>query len=867
MTTQTLSRNSWADLWRLKTSLQDGHFVFSDLKTDALMWQVQPAPCDGRSEDFLNSLHQQLTKALASLPEQDPPWVLQWFLSDESDFPLSGADFCPHQDPLSNSWREVLNQHLERCRKGLFRDAASRTVWRTRQRRVRMMLYPAAAPSASNQRDNPHALHDAAQRLCEALNVANLTLIPVSGRECLNWLSSWLSGSKPPTDLSLWTDARGAIDACFQGSHHGDLPLLLLNGQPVHSDNQSGCWQIGEQLHRFLPLGQLEAQPEAGSLTAELPHPEGSRSFWDLMPPNAVFAMSAVQISPSRTRRKINQVLQRARGPAAEAEGKRQACRQSLEAMAHGEQLIRVSAGLYLSAASNEQMETYSMRALALFAARGWQLNPPRQDHFHLDSWCSHLPGNFDPNADSKWFRRRSRLWYSYYLAAMLPLYGRSRGTGTPGALFFNRGGEPALCDPMSQQDRVRNAHSLIIGPTGSGKTALLIYLLLSMAARHRPRLFLVTTLPTFGLLGDYLESQQWRVHRVQLKAEGGCPIPPFASALKACQSQEEQANHNSDGGADNSADSADNSANRDRISELELIASLMVSDGADGRLKHWQSDLLREAVLAAAKKLQRDPMVSEVVSELRGMATNARLPDLHRQSILEMAGAMNRYTRGVAGAIFNRPGTLWPEADCTILDLGIAGRRGYEHLRTLAYITFIQRINDLVEKTASDKRQTLVVTDEAHVILGEPQLAAYLNSITAQWRIWGAWKWVVTQSLRQIPEASRAVLNMMEWWWCLGLDKDETASVAQFRGLAPEQTEMLLSTQKEPGKYVEVVVMSDRLNNRFRAVLPALALALAQTEKEERAHRAEIMAQKGLSELEAALEISRTMNGKAATA
>ena len=806
---------SWSDLWRLKTALGKGLFLFSDLRTSTLMWQLDPVPCDGCGDEFRLDLHQNLCKALAALPEEEPPWVLQWFVGDEPARGLSGRDFCPGTDPLAERFANLLDRHLERCRSGPFRERGGNLEWRVKRRQVRLLLY--RKPSGKPDRQDDHIL-EAARRLEEAMAVAGVQMRPMSGSDCLAWLGHWLTGLAPEQFGSDWPDDLAAIDACFAGSHHCDLPLRALAGRPVHSKPSSGCWCIGERWHAFLPMAQLSSRPVPGALTAELPHPEGTRSFWDQLPPGCQFSLCSLHLSASRLRSQLTRVQDRARGAGAEARAKRSACDRGLQALARGERIERVSAGLYLVADSEEQLREYSRLALALFASRGWLLVPPAQDHFHLDSWCSHLPGNFDPDGERRWFRRRSNLWYGDDLAAALPLYGRSRGTGTPGALFFNRGGEPLQCDPLSRQDRVRNAHSLIIGPTGSGKTALLIYLLLSMAARHRPRMFLVTTLPTFDLLGAWLEDCGLSLHRVRLKAGESNSIPPFAGALAAL------AGEGTDPG-------------RDRINELELIASLMVAE--KGReLQPWQSDSLREAVLAAARRKGADPMVEEVTEELRRRAADRDLPGAHRQSLLEMAGAMNRYTRGVAGAIFNRPGELWPDADCTLLDLGIAGRKGYEHLRTLAYISFIQRINDLIEATGSEQRQTLVVTDEAHVILGEPQLAAYLGAITAQWRTWGAWKWMVTQSLRQIPESSRSVLNMMEWWWCLGLDRDEVASVSNFRGLGEGQRELLLDTRKEPGKYVEAVVISDRLRCRFRSVLPALVLALSQTEKEERAER-----------------------------
>ena len=91
---EALAARSWCDLWRLKTALGQGSFVFSDLHTRALAWQLKQVPCDTRDDDFRLNLQGLIDKALAALPERDPPWVMQWFLSDESDFSLSGGDFC-----------------------------------------------------------------------------------------------------------------------------------------------------------------------------------------------------------------------------------------------------------------------------------------------------------------------------------------------------------------------------------------------------------------------------------------------------------------------------------------------------------------------------------------------------------------------------------------------------------------------------------------------------------------------------------------------------------------------------------------------------------------------------------------------------
>ncbi len=174
-----------------------------------------------------------------------------------------------------------------------------------------------------------------------------------------------------------------------------------------------------------------------------------------------------------------------------------------------------------------------------------------------------------------------------------------------------------------------------------------------------------------------------------------------------------------------------------------------------------------------------------------------------------------------------------------------------------MAYLSIMSHINDLVERHQSDERPTLVVTDEGHIITTNPLLARYVVKITKMWRKLGAWFWIATQNLEDFPDASRRMLNMMEWWLCLVMPKEEVEQIARFRELSEEQRSLLLSARKEPGKYIEGVVLSDKLEALFRSVPPALSLALAMTEKHEKAERAAIMRKRGCSELEAVYMIA----------
>jgi hypothetical protein len=172
-----------------------------------------------------------------------------------------------------------------------------------------------------------------------------------------------------------------------------------------------------------------------------------------------------------------------------------------------------------------------------------------------------------------------------------------------------------------------------------------------------------------------------------------------------------------------------------------------------------------------------------------------------------------------------------------------------------------MSHINDLVERHQHDVWPTLVVTDEGHIITTNPLLARYVVKITKMWRKLGAWFWIATKNLEDFPDASCKILNMMEWWLCLVMPKDEVEQIACFKDLTDVQRSLLLLARKEPGKYVVGVVLSDNLEAPFRNVPPPLSLVLAMTERHEKAERAAIMRERKCSEIKAVYEIAERIS------
>ena len=182
-------------------------------------------------------------------------------------------------------------------------------------------------------------------------------------------------------------------------------------------------------------------------------------------------------------------------------------CRTAKEIMGERHKLYRFCVAFYLRAPSVEDLARRATEARTVLLRHGFRAIAPADDLRALDGFLAHLPMAYDPDLDRLAGWRRARLAWVQHAANVWPVFGRSRGTGRPGLSFFNRGGEPLAFDPLNKLDRVKNAHGLLVGPTGAGKSATLGAMLAQLMAVHRPRLFVIEAGNSFGLLADWFES------------------------------------------------------------------------------------------------------------------------------------------------------------------------------------------------------------------------------------------------------------------------------------------------------------------------------------------------------------------------
>lgn len=262
-------------------------------------------------------------------------------------------------------------------------------------------------------------------------------------------------------------------------------------------------------------------------------------------------------------------------------------------------------------------------------------------------------------------------------------------------------------------------------------------------------------------------------------------------------------------------------------------------------------------AAAHACYREKRQTLTEDIRNALFALARDASLPEARRQRAYEMAESINLFCVGFEGELFNRAGQMWPEADITLVDLATFAREGYEAQLAISYISLINHINNLGERDQHLARPIVNITDEAHIITVNPLLARFLTKGSKMWRKLGIWLWLATQNLADFPDEAKKLLNMIEWWELLVMPPEEIEQVCRFKALTEEQRKLLRSAVKSPGQYTEGVVLSPRVEGLFRVVPPALYLALAMTEKHEKAERMRIMRETGCSEVEAAMRVA----------
>lgn len=860
-------------------------FTLEDGYGAAAMFEIVGVSTEARSERFLEEVQANIQTCINhTIPAHDNPFVLQCYVSDEDSLSALAKtldQYASENQSQSNAEHQRLaknfvgrmQRHFKHIthKDGLFEDTTvTGGDWRGKVRRVRVFLYRRRDTKDHYNIDPVTEINQVAERFVTQMIATGIGIRRCDDQDLYAWLLRWFNPTADITggDLDALTELTKLPKLEDRPFGH-DLSQLLFLSQP-ESDQEHGAWWFDEMPHRAIAVDALRRKPFPGHFTGERRIGDNLYALFDKLPEGCVLAITITVMPQDNVENHIVQILNAAKGETAEAMAAEQDAKAALKWMSHGDYLLPTTMTLFTRGNDLGELQKRTNEVNALLLANGLHPIREKDELLPLDTYIHQLPMNYEPKRDK--LSRKSRLVFSSDLANLMPFYGRSKGTGNPGLVFFNRGGEPLTFDPLNKQDRAKNAFGLVLGPPGSGKSALMVYILLQVAAIYGARIYVIEKGGSFKLFGDYCNYFGLTVNQVTLHPKEDVSLPPFSDAYAMLEKEAaKQRTLNSEASLDASDSDDEDDEERDLLGEMELKARIMITGGdskEEALMSRADRLTIRQAIIKAAQdKLasgSKDIVLTEdVVAALNQISLEEDSTPKRRERAKDMADAMELYCSGTAGHFFNRPGRAWPEADVTILEMGLLANEGYEDQLALGFMGLMNQINGVVEREQYSHRPTFVLGDEAHLITTNPLLAIFLVKIVKMWRKLGAWLWLATQNLEDFPDTAKKLLSMFEWWIAMVCPKEEIEQISRFKDLTDEQKHMLLAARKEPGKYTEGVVLADTLQCLFRNVPPPLALALAMTEKHEKQQRAEIMKAQHCSELEAAFAVAELHMGE----
>jgi conjugative transfer ATPase len=875
----------WIDI------VEDNKVLLEDGRSMAAVFELQAVATEARSEDFLITQRNAIRDFIGQTFEEhsSSPWVVQFYSwRDESEFksvPNHVLQYAIKMHAMRDAQiddysrhfiNDVLKPHIDDMSRegGLFTDPLSNdSPWGGSKRKVFMVFYRRHAGMSSRRKGMSieKEIDLQAARVQQMLRSASLQGKRLEGETIRNWLFRWFNPNPKSGSTDNWLKTNPYPKTNSDELADYDLANDVMT-RNCRSDKKTRCWYFDGMPHTVLSVERMSQVPKIGQVSAERYQSEEVKGpnariacLIDDLPAGSVVTVAYVVKPQSAIRKHLERLEKNSKGDTPEAQTTREEVKNARMQIAKGNKLYPFSMGVALRAVDDERMDDTIMRVDTLLAANGLQIIDPDYDEIRLDRYVRFLPCAYDPSLDQVGIRQR--IIYAHHLANILPVYGRGVGTGNPGLLSFNRGGEAFMCDPLLQGDRTKNGHLFLFGPTGAGKSASLVYLMMYITAIYDPRWVVIEAGNSFGLMSSYFKKWGKSVADIVLRPGQAPSLPPYKPALDLVDNDGKIIQDHSiieevlEGTAELEAaekDSVDN-AQRDILGEMLIIARLMVTGGEEqeeARMSRSDVGLLKSAVLnaavAAKKAGKKDLLTEDVIASLA--ALKADKPG-RAARIDEMVEAMSLFVDGFAGELFNRPGEELPDADFIRIEMGtLASGNNTKDKLSVAYISIVNQIIARAQRTQRDGRPTINLTDEAHVITTDKLLASYLVVVSKLLgRRMGLWLWQATQNMKDYPDAAEKMLSMFEWWMCLFVDQSELANIEKFRSLTPDQKTMLLSTTKAPRKYTEGVIMSDNVQGLFRMVPPGLCLALGQSEKEEKTARFKLMQEHNIDELAAA--------------
>ncbi len=886
---------------------ETGCFCLDDGKSVAAIFELSDVPAEARTVMYLEQLQRGLQGVFQDVfPlyfDEEAPWIVQFYLQDELSLDGFYERFCDYIEPSAQKtqftkyYLTLLKTHIASLTKpqGIFVDTkVSGMAFRGKVRKIRAVIYRRLISSSKLHRNQTPAqdLNKIAQVFTAKLEACGVKVKRYQGKEFYEWMVRWFNPAPSKGDSNPDTLLERCPYPDKTDMHWGyDFSERLFFSVP-ESDEEKGIWYFDGKPHKYLSILGLSTLPQTGHLSLERKWGNYFFGLFDKFPEGSVFTLTVVMQSQEKVKNHIFRIENSTkRATSTEAIMAREDCVVAKRAIESGNYFFPTSMGVYLRGDNIDDLYDKETAVSTSLSSNGFIHLSGDHDLVPITSYLSYLPMCYSFYYD-KARMLRSRYLSGKQLSQLLPLYGRERGTGNPAITLFNRSGEPLTLDPFSTSDKDFNSHLLLLGTTGSGKSALCVYLMMQLMAVYRPRLVIIDAGNSFGLLGDYFKTLGLTVNRIEISFKNPVSLNPFAESgkmlaqLHAKEMKESKFSKNSQiinetekklkEELDALTEEAtpfeyQNQENRDYLGEMLIAAQLMITGGEqkeEDAITRQDRYWILNAIIRAAKQAKandKDQMIAnDIINAFHQMAneleTNGKNSDQGTVIRLKkMASNIGLFCQdNLSSQYFNTEGSPWPAADITLLEMGIFKDEGYEAQRALTFMGAMNKTVQLAELHQYEERFTVFFADECHILTNNPLTALSVTKCAKMSRKIGLWLWFATQNVKDFPNDARKMLSMIEFWVCLGMSEAELSEVERFKPVSEEERLLFRSVRKEARKYVEGVILCNRFKSLFRNIPPPLALALAMTEKVEKAERRNLMERYNCTEVEAAIKIAQ---------
>ncbi|SUC38498.1 Type IV secretory pathway, VirB4 components [Proteus mirabilis] len=388
-----------------------------------------------------------------------------FFVQDEDDVSVTLATLRDYILPaargtaFTEAWLTEMARHLRGIARpeGLFKDTeVTGQPWRGQQRRTRMVVYRRLGNSYTDPMPPVAMLNQMCDRLVSSLGSAGVQCVRQDGRQVHQWLlrhfnpaPDWVDRETLYREGAYWPAAEEAP---------GTLPVLkdfaeTLWFTPPRSDVENGVWWFDNLAHGVVNIEKLRKAPGPGHLTGEQKRGDKNiNALMDLFPEGTMLSMTIVTQPQDTLEQEFTRLGKNSVGENTDSQRTRRDVETARGLLGHRHKLYRASLSLLLRAGSVEELNKKRVDLTATLLNAGLEPVKPEYDVAPLNGYLRALPMCFDPQTDKKhWY---TRLTWVQHLAGLLPVTGRTSGTGHPGWSFFNRGGGVLTFDPQNKQDR-----------------------------------------------------------------------------------------------------------------------------------------------------------------------------------------------------------------------------------------------------------------------------------------------------------------------------------------------------------------------------------------------------------------------------